>query len=261
MFKRSSTLLALLTLLLCVAATAALAEEGSGSVRSGVVASRSDVAITIWTGDGQEVLTLTPDTQLPRRTLENGNLIWVQTAGPDSRQAQRILLIDEEISVVGQLDRERAVIGDSWESQSPSQLVVRSKSGQELFVIDPGTFHQPLPKKGERVAVTYRVENTKPPRYIATGLVKLPADLEQSPVKISYSPIPQPEVKVAQAAPPVAAPEAAPTTASEPMALPEPQPEAIVASLPQTARQTAARIAGLGLLLFLTGTAVTKFAR
>jgi hypothetical protein len=231
-----------------------------------VILERGEGQVTLWTGEAQEVVTFNSDTLMPRRSLEPGNLIWAETSGPASNEAQRIILIDEEISVVGRLGREQAVIGDSWESQSPSHLVVLSKSGQELFVVSPETFRQPLPKKGERIAVIYRVEEVNPPNYIATGLVTLPAGLERSPVKVSYSAIPQAEAQVAAVPEPLAPPQDVAMTETEletePMADPLlPRREALIAELPHTARQTPL-IIGLGLLLMVVGWSFrSSFAR
>jgi hypothetical protein len=253
MLKKSIAILSLVFCASVVSVQAADQSSESSSVLTGVVLERGEGQVTLWTGEGKEVLTFNSDTLMPRRSLAAGNLIWAETDGPGSNEARRIILVDEEISVVGRLGREHAVIGDSWEATSPSQLVVRSNSGQELFVVSPETFHQPLPKKGERVAVIYRVEEVKPPRYIATGLVTLPAGLERSPVKVSYSPIPQPETQVAEVAKPTPAPEAAVTTETEPVPAPLlPRREAEIAELPHTARQTPL-IVGLALLLMLVG--------
>ncbi len=51
-----------------------------------------------------------------------------------------------------------------------------------------GSCRQPLPKPNQRVAVTYRIETVKPPRYIATGLIVLPDTLDESPVRIAMTP-------------------------------------------------------------------------
>jgi hypothetical protein len=260
MSKRTLIILSLVFATSLAPVLAAESPPDPASVRTGVIVDRGDRQLTLWTGEDEEVVTLTTETEMPMRPLESGNLIWAQTQGPDSSEAQRIILIDDEISVIGRVDREHAVIGDSWEAQSPSQLVVRSATDQEIFVISPETFRQPLPKKGERVAVIYRVEETQPPRYVATGLITLPAGLEHSPVKITYSDVPRAEEQVAASPQPTAAAEAE-EMETEPTAAAFPRREATVAELPRTARQTTPLVFALGLLMVGAGLACRSFAR
>jgi hypothetical protein len=229
----------------------ALAQESettqqTTAARSGVVLGKAEKQLTLWTKNGREVFTYTADTIMPQRQLKDGNLVWVRLTSPDSNVATQIIIVDDEISVVGRQGREHAVIGDTWQATSPSQVVVRNKEGREMFVIDPKTFRQPLPKPGQRVAVTYRIENVKPPRYIATGLVILPDAIEKSPVTITYTEVPQ-EVQVAQAPPPAPA-------------MRQPEPEMVVAELPHTATQTPLLL-GLGMLLMAAGLVVRVYAR
>ena len=218
--------------------------QQTAAARSGVVLGKAEKQLTLWTKNGREVFTYTAETIMPQRKLKDGNLVWVRLANPDSKVATQVIIVDDQISVVGRQGREHAVIGDTWQAMSPSQVVVRNKDGKEMFVIDPKTFRQPLPKPGQRVAVTYRIENVKPPRYIATGLVILPDAIEKSPVTITYSDIPQ-EVQIAQAPPPAP--------------MPEPMPEPVV-ELPQTASQTPLLL-GLGLLLMAAGLVTRVYAK
>ena len=233
--------------LFAVAATAAPQETEEvaqpASTLTGVVIGKAEKQLTLWTKNGRKVLRYNADTIMPQRKLKDGLLVWVRTTGPGSSEAAQIVIVDEQISVVGRLGREHAVIGTTAPGRSPSHVIVRSKDGREMFVLDPKKFRQPLPKPGERVAVTYRVENVTPPNYIATGIVVLPPALDDSPVKITYSEVPQP-VEVAETV--------------EPEPAPAYEPEQI-AALPQTARRTS--LAGVvGLLLVAAGVAIRRLA-
>ncbi len=246
MLKRVITTLGLILVVGAASAQEAELPPEPGSSRTGVVIGKAEKQLTLWTKSGREVFSYSPDTIMPLRKMKDGNLVWVRTRGTNSKEAAQIIIIDEQVSVVGRLGREHAVVGTTWQGRSPSQLIVRAKDGTEMFVIDPKTFRQPLPKPGEKVAVTYRIENVKPPNYIATGLIVLPAELEKSPVRITYTDVPQPEV-VAEA--------------PRPMPAPEPEPEPVIAQLPQTATQAPLFVA-LGLLLMIAGlAAVRSYAR
>ncbi len=240
-------LLAALGLILVVAVASAqesdITPPEPGSSRTGVVIGKAEKQLTLWTKNGKETFTYAADTVMPLRKMKDGNLVWVRTKGASSKQAAQIIIIDDQVSVVGRLGREHAVVGTTWQGRSPSQLIVRAADGTEMFVIDPKTFRQPMPKPGQKVAVTYRIENVKPPNYIATGLIVLPAELEKSPVRITYTDVPQPEV-----------------VAEAPAPAPAPEPEPVIAQLPQTATQTPLAVA-LGLLLLVAGLAVRSYAR
>ena len=242
MSKMVSMVLALVLLAGIAAAQESEEPVKAAAARSGIVIGKAEKQLTLWTKNGREVFRYDADTIMPQRKLKDGNLVWVRLEA-GSNVAKQIIIVDEQISVVGRLGREHAVIGHTWQAQSPSQVVVRNKEGKEMFVVDPKTFRQPMPKPGQRVAVTYRVENVKPPRYIATGLVILPDELEKSPVKITYSEVPQEEVRIAEA----------------PTPEPAPEPEPVV-ELPQTATQ-APLLAALGILFMAAGLAVRSFAR
>ncbi len=166
--------------------------------RSGVVIDASDEELTIWTEDGRETIDLTPETVLPGdRELADGNLVLVHETAAGNRVAERVTLIDEEIFVEGDNTFEKAIIGTTEPSvMSPNHIIVRTASGGEAFVIDPMEFGMPLPEPGAKVAVTYRVESVTPPRYKATGLIELPPSYDDSPVTVSYAPIPQAEAEV-----------------------------------------------------------------
>ena len=166
--------------------------------RSGVVIDFSDEELTIWTEDGRETIDLTPETVLPAdREFEDGNLVLVHETSAGNRVAERVTLIDEEIYVEGDNTFEKAIIGSTEPSaMSPDHIIVRTASGGEAFVIDPMEFGMPLPEPGAKVAVTYRVQSVTPPRYKATGLVELPASFDDSPVQVSYAPIPQPVAEI-----------------------------------------------------------------
>ncbi len=237
-------------LALTLVASLAVAQEPettqqTTAARSGVVIGKAEKQLTLWTKNGREVFSYTADTIMPQRKLKDGNLVWVRLSDPTSKVAIQVIIVDDQISVVGRQGREHAVIGNTWQATSPSLGVVGYREGKEMFVIDPKTFRQPLPKPGQRVAVTYRIENVKPPRYIATGLVILPDELEKSPVTITYSDVPQ-EVRVAEAPP--QAPQ------------PTPEPEMVIAELPKTATQTPLLL-GIGMLLMAAGLAVRGYAK
>ena len=224
------------------ATTQAIKETG---VRSGLVIKKTDSALSVWTKRGRAVFQFNAETIMPQRPLTEGSLVVVRETTPGSLVAERIIIVDQEVWVEGKGTRERAIVGRFEPSvTSPSQMIIRTADGKEAFVIDPKTFRQPFPKPNQRVALTYRVVPTRPPSYMATGLVVLPDVFEDSPVKVTYQDIPKP----------TPAPEPAPA----PKPAPAPAPEPMV-TLPQTGSQSPL-VALLGLFLVSAGL-VSRFWR
>jgi LPXTG-motif cell wall-anchored protein len=190
------------------------------SIRTGIVIGKTEKALTLWTKNGQEKFTYAADVILPQRKIKGGNLVVVFEQTRGSRIAARVVLVDEQVFVSGRPDQAGAVIGVAAPGRSPNHLIVKTADGKEAFVVDPKVFRQPLIEPGQKVAVTYRVENVKPPIFKATGLIVLSDKLDESPIKISYSEIPRPAPVIAEA--------------PAPMPEPEPEPEPMV-TLPQTA--------------------------
>ncbi len=220
----------------------AKAPAASQSIRTGVVIGKTDKALTLWTKNGKEKFTYAEGVVLPQRKIKDGNMVVVFEQSKGSRIASRVSLVDEQIDVTGRASKQRAVIGRTAAGRSPGHLIVKTLDGKEAFVIDPKVFRRPLPEPGQRVAVTYRVENIKPPIYKATGIVVLADSLDESPIQITYSDIPKPEPVVAQA----------------PILEPEPEPEPVVlAALPQTASELPL-LAVLGALLLAAGIRLRK---
>ncbi len=238
---KSKFLAALGSVLFAFAAIATAQEPATpspqtGSTRTGVVLSKSEKQVTLWTKNGRETFQVAADTLMPQRKLKDGNLVVVRETASGSRQAAQIIIVDEQVWVKDKFSREHALVGTYGAAQSPAHMTVTTADGRQAFVVDPKAFRQPLPKPGQRVAVTYRVENVVPPIYKATGYVVLGDALQESPVKIAYSPIPAPEPVVAATPAPIA---------PKPM----PAPETMIAALPQTAsRAPLALVTGLVLL-------------
>jgi hypothetical protein len=249
------------TVLVFVAAPAVLAQaDTEAATHSGVVIARHDDSLSLWTDGGRLVFALNSATAMPGRNVGEGNLVVVRETTAGSGIAENVILVDQEVWVEGTGTNELAIIGRVDPSvNGPSQLIIHTADRQEMFVIDPKTFRQPFPKPGQRVALTYRVENVKPPLYKATGLVLLPDSFDASPVTVTYSDIvvpakkPAPVAVVAVKAAP--APVVAPAPAPAPRPAPAPQP---MATLPMTAGRTPA-VALLGLLLVGVGLAA-KFS-
>jgi len=267
--------------------TVAAQVDTETATHSGVVTARHDDSLSLWTKDGPLVFELNSDTVMPERVVGEGNLVVVRETQAGSMVAENVVLVDQEVWVEGTGSNELAIIGQVNPSvNGPSQLVIQTAERQEMFVIDPKTFHQPLPEPGQRVALTYRVEDVNPPLYKATGLVLLPDSFEASPVKVTYSDIERPANQVAApvvATKPAREPYATPVVAAkldkEPYATPvvaaklpqerfaattpEPQPTTArqpmpMDTLPSTAGRTPA-VALLSLLLVAFGLAV-KFS-
>ncbi len=211
--------------------------------RSGIVITKKEGRLALWTKKGREVFVLNDSTLMPQRPVGEGSLVVVRETTPGSKVAERVILVDQEVWVEGKGIRERAIIGRfDGAVTSPHQMIIRTQQGKHAFVIDPKTFRQPFPKPNQRVALTYRVVSTKPPSYMATGLVLLPDTFDESPVKISYQDIPKP------------APAPTPEPAPAPVEAPEP-----MVTLPQTASQSP-MVALVGLLL-IAGGLVSRFWR
>jgi hypothetical protein len=204
------------------------------------------------------VFELNPTTVMPKRNVGEGNLVVVRETTAGSGVADNVILVDQEVWVEGSGTNELALIGQVEPSvDGPSQLIIRTAAGQEMFVIDSETFHQPLPERGQRVALTYRVENVKPPLYKATGLVLLPDSFDASPVRVTYSDIVRPATTQEPAAVVAVKPAPAPlVVAAVPAAVPAPQP---MLTLPTTASKTPAA-ALLGLMFVAIGLAAVKFS-
>jgi|GEM_PF-2361486 len=266
----ASTIAVMLLFLGAVPTVAAQADTET-AIHSGVVIARNADSLRLWTNEGELVFELNPDTVMPERVVGEGNLVVVRETEAGSMVAENVLLVDQEVWVEGTGTNELAIIGRVEPSvNGPSQLIVRTAERQELFVIDPKTFHQPLPEPGQRVALTYRVEDVNPPLYKATGLVLLPGSFDASPVKVTYSDIARPAHQ--DAAPVVAAkldkesyatPVVAAKLPQERYAATTPEPQPATArqpmdTLPSTAGRTPA-VALLSLLLVATGLAV-KFS-
>lgn len=206
------------------------------SIRTGVVIGKTDKALTLWTKNGQEKFTYAEGVILPQRKMRDGNMVVVFEQTKGSRIASRVTLVDEQIDVTGKASKQRAVIGRTAAGRSPGHLIIKTLDGKEAFVIDPKVFRQPLPTPDQRVAVTYRVENVKPPIYKATGIVVLADKLDESPVQITYSEIPKAE----------------PVVAAAPLPEPEPEVPVVIAELPQTA-SALPLLALAGALLLVVG--------
>jgi hypothetical protein len=193
------------TLLFLGAAPAVSAQvDTESTTHSGVVIARLDDSLSLWTDGGRLVFELNPTTEMPKRAMGEGNLVVVREKTAGSGVAESVILVDQEVWVEGSGTNELAIIGRAEPSvDGPSQLIIRTADGQEMFVVDPETFHQPFPERGQRVALTYRVENINPPLYKATGLVLLPDSFDASPVKVTYNDIVRPAKQ--PAAPVVAA--------------------------------------------------------
>lgn len=214
--------------------------------RTGVVLSKSPQQLKLWTKNGSEEFKIDESTVMPQRKLQKGNMIVLRETSEGSKLAAQIVLVDEQVWVTGKGSKgSRALIGTTWQSQSPSHLVVRTAAGEEMFVVDPKTFRQPLPEPNQRIALLYRVETARPPRYKATGFVVLGDAIAKSPVEIIYSDIPQPVEQVAEVAEPAPAP------------APAPEPEEMT-ELPQTASGMPMVLVS-GLLLIAIGTALRRF--
>jgi hypothetical protein len=249
--------IAITLLILGAAPIAAAQADTESATHSGVVIARHDDSLSLWTDGGRLVFELNPTTVMPKRLVGEGNLVVVRETTAGSGVAENVILVDQEVWVEGAGTNELAIIGRAEPSvDGPSQLIIRTADGQEMFVVDPETFHQPFPERGQRVALTYRVENINPPLYKATGLVLLPDSFEESPVKVTYSDIVRPAKQ--PAAPVVAAkPAPAPLVVAQPAPQPAPAPQPML-TLPMTAGATPA-VALLGLMLVAVGLAV-KFS-
>ena len=274
--------IAVMLLFLGAIPTVAAQTDTETAIHSGVVIERHDDSLKLWTNEGELVFELNPDTVMPERVVGKGNLVVVRETEAGSMVAENVLLVDQEVWVEGTGTNELAIIGRVEPSvNGPSQLIVRTAERKELFVIDPKTFHQPLPEPGQRVALTYRVEDANPPLYKATGLVLLPGSFDDSPVKVTYSdielparqdatpavaaklakePVVTPAVAAKLEKDPYAKPVVATMPASERYAATTPEPQPSTASepmdtLPTTAGRTPA-VALLSLLLVATGLAV-----
>ncbi len=270
--------IAVLLLFVGAVPTVAAQTDTETAIHSGVVIATDADSLRLWTNEGELEFALNPDTVMPKRVVGEGNLVVVRETEAGSLVAENVLLVDQEVWVEGTGSNELAIIGRVEPSvNGPSQLIIRTAERQELFVIDPKTFHQPLPGPGQRVALTYRVEDVNPPLYKATGLVLLPGSFDDSPVKVTYSDIEHPAQQDAAPAianmpakervvvakldkDPYAKPVVATMPASERYAAttPEPQPSTArqpMDTLPTTAGRTPA-VALLSLLLVATGLAV-----
>jgi hypothetical protein len=128
MLRKTLALVALVFSVSIVSAQSADQSSEASSVRTGVILERGEGQVTLWTGEAQEVVTFNSDTLMPRRSLEPGNLIWAETSGPASNEAQRIILIDEESSVASR--RSSAIRGNlrAPHTSSSSRRAVKSSS-------------------------------------------------------------------------------------------------------------------------------------
>lgn len=255
----ASSAIAVTLLSLGAAATVSAQVDTEASTHSGVVIARHDDSLSLWTEQGRLVFELNPATVMPQRNVGEGNLVVVRETRAGSKIADNVILVDQEVWVEGSGSNELAIIGRAEPSvNGPSQLIIRTADRKEVFVIDPETFHQPFPKPGQRVALTYRVENVKPPLYKATGLVLLPDAFDDSPVKVTYSDIVYPAKKQAPAPVVASKPAPAPLVAATPAPRPTPAPQPMLTTLPMTASRTPA-VALLGLMLVALGL-VVKFS-
>lgn len=143
---------------------------------SGVVVSHEAGELVIETRDGHRTFRLAEDTYIPSNIMA-GNMVLVTLSEQDSEQVKRIMTVDEQVVVTDDLEAERAVIGIVT-AVSPQQLLVKTTSGGQAFVINPEKLFPPVPQPDQRVAVTYRTLEVHPPQHMATGLIVLPDELQ-----------------------------------------------------------------------------------
>ncbi|MEZ5332710.1 MAG: hypothetical protein R2991_11790 [Thermoanaerobaculia bacterium] len=199
MTRTSSFRNTLLTCTLLLAGAVALAAD-SGEVASGIVVSTAADTIVLDTPAGRDTFSLAPEAALTA-DLAPGDTVLVRLDG-DGRAAD-VLLVEDRVEVTAPLDREteRAVLG-TVSATSPQQLLVRTTTGEQAFVVDPEKLFPPLPAPDRKVAVTYRTLDLHPPRHLATGLVVLPDDFRlasgavrvtSEPAVVAQAPAPAPE--------------------------------------------------------------------
>ncbi|HUP22901.1 MAG TPA: hypothetical protein VNB06_08165 [Thermoanaerobaculia bacterium] len=143
---------------------------------SGVVVTHEGDELVIETGEGRRTFLLAGDTYVPSNIMA-GNMVLVTLSEQDSEQVERIMTVDEQVVVTDDLEAERAVIGIVT-AVSPQQLLVKTTSGGQAFVINPEKLFPPVPQPDQRVAVTYRTLEVHPPQHMATGLIVLPDELQ-----------------------------------------------------------------------------------
>jgi hypothetical protein len=143
---------------------------------SGVVVSHEADELVIETGEGRRTFMLAGDTLVPDNVMA-GDMVLVNLSEQDSEQVERIITVDEQVVVTDDLEAERAVIGVVT-AVSPQQLLVKTTTGGQAFVINPEKLFPPVPQPDQRVAVTYRTLEVHPPQHMATGLIVLPNEMQ-----------------------------------------------------------------------------------
>ena len=148
--KRATVAVAMAAaMLLCLTAAAANPEK---ELVSGVVVTHETGQLVIDTDEGQK--TFTVDAALVPIDLVEGDIVLVGVAEPGSMQADRLIVVDEQVIVTEDLEAERAVIG-TVSAVSPQQLLVETTTGEQAFVIAPEKLFPPLPEPDLRLTARF----------------------------------------------------------------------------------------------------------
>ena len=222
--------------------------SGTASTAAGRLQEVGSGGVWIETEEGPQFYALEPDTTRPA-DLETGETVIVHHADGTALELLRVdatVEVEEEYLTEGR----RAVLGEVTAS-SPEQVLVETAAGGQAFVVQSEKLFPPLPVKGDKVAVIYRVERTATSEE-AKGeeLVILPSDtvLSNGVVRVSFTEIEPETEEVAEADPQAEAALAETDPQPEEPAVPQPQTQ-IAETLPQTASPfTLIGLAGVALL-------------
>lgn len=246
-----------ITLLSLLAVTGLAVAEQPQTLKAGTVVSVENDTLVVESNGAETTYHLAEAATVPS-TLTTGDVVLVRVADRDTMTTDRVLAVDEEVMVTGDLETEHAVLG-SVRATSTNQLILDTTTGENAFVVDPEKLFPPVPTPDQRVAVTYRTLELNPPRYKATGLVVLEDATDMaSNVVVSSEPVatvaqaePEPAERMQRVAP-------APTPSPEASApAPAPMTEEPAEALPQTGSSLPA-LGLLGLTLLALGGA-TRF--
>ena len=176
-------LIAILSVIALVLAAPAVAGEMKEKATTteiviGKIVKQDERALVLDTLQGHQTFVV-DDATVRSDMLADGDLVvltYQVDAAAGTPDVDEIMLVDEQVEVTEETEgvERRAVMGTVAQLGS-SQLILDTRHGREMFVIQPYELTPPLPAPGEKIAVIYRTRTHQgDDDLVATNMVAVP---------------------------------------------------------------------------------------